>query len=53
MWQTEIFATREEMNAWLEERDGEIQYNEIFVNNAYGVEWKPLRMIKFDDECDD
>jgi hypothetical protein len=50
MWQTKTFKTKEEMQAWLEKREGRIQYQEIFVNNAYGVQWRPLRIVKFKDE---
>ncbi len=33
---------REKLNAWLEKRAERIQWREIFVNNAYAVEWRRL-----------
>lgn len=45
MWRTKTFKTKEEMKNWLDKRSGRIQYNEIFINNGYGVEWRPLRRI--------
>jgi len=44
-WQTKTFKTSEAMREWLAKREGRIQWNEIFVNNAYGVEWRDLRII--------
>ena len=45
MWRTKTFKTSEAMTRWLAKRDGHIQWQEIFVNNAYGVKWRPLRII--------
>jgi len=44
MWQVKTFKTRDAMLSWLE-RHPSIQWHEVFVNNAYGVEWRPLRRI--------
>jgi hypothetical protein len=33
------------MEAWIERNKHRIQYEEIFVNNAYAVEYRPLRRI--------
>ena len=41
-WQIKTFSTKEEMNKWLEQYQGQIRYVEIFVNNGYAVEWKSL-----------
>jgi hypothetical protein len=46
MWQTKTFKTREAMEKWLKKREGRIQYTQIFINNGYGVEWRPLKIIK-------
>jgi hypothetical protein len=45
MWKTRVFKTREQMRAFLTANDGRIQWHEIFVNNAYGVEYRPLRCV--------
>jgi len=54
MWQIKLFRfkttsdsvrAKDAMRQWLAARAGAIQYVEIFVNNAYGVEWRPLRRI--------
>ena len=45
MWQTKTFETREQMNRWIEENGHTIQWNEIFVNNAYGLEYRRLNWI--------
>jgi hypothetical protein len=45
MFQIKTFSTRKAMEAWLEKREGRIQYTEVFVNNAYAVEWRSLRWI--------
>ena len=36
-------AARERMREWLAKREGMIQYREIVVNNAIGVEWRWLK----------
>lgn len=54
MWQIKLFRfkttsdsvrAKDAMRQWLAARAESIQYVEIFVNNAYGVEWRPLRRI--------
>lgn len=45
MWQTKTFKTRAKMEAWLAKMEGRIQFEEIFVNNAYGVVWRKLRQL--------
>ena len=45
MWSTKTFKTRKAMNEWLEQHKGMIQYEEVFINNKYGIEWRPLRFI--------
>lgn len=45
MWTTKTFKTREKMLAWVEANDSQYQWNEIFVNNAYGVEFRKLRVV--------
>ena len=45
MWRTKTFRTREAMQNWLAMMEGRIQWSEIFVENAYGVEYRMLRRI--------
>ena len=45
MWKTKRFTTFTEMAAWIGKREQRIQYTQLFVNNAYAVEWRPLRRI--------
>lgn len=46
MWRTKTFRTREAMTAWLAKRGSRIQWEEIAINNAYGVLWRPVRLIR-------
>ena len=45
MWQTKTFKTRKGMNEWLKQKNGLIQYEEVFINNGFAVEWRPLRFL--------
>jgi hypothetical protein len=45
MWNTKAFKTKEAMQQWIERNDRKMQWVEIFVNNAYGVEYRKLRII--------
>lgn len=45
LWKIKTFKTIEAMNSWLEKNDHHIQFNEIYVNNAYAVEYRKLRRI--------
>jgi hypothetical protein len=45
MWQEKIFKTREAMQAWLYKNEHRIQWQEIFVCNAYGLTYRKLRVI--------
>ena len=36
---------REEMLAWIEKWQGKYEIREIFVNSAYAVEYRPLRVL--------
>lgn len=44
-WKIRTFRTIEAMHAWLEKNDRFIEFNEIYVNNAYAVEYRKLRRI--------
>lgn len=45
MWKIKLFTTREKMQAWLDKHSHRIQWYEIFVNNAYAIEYRKLRRI--------
>ena len=45
MWKTKIFSTKEKMDAFINKNQGKIQYQEIFVNNGYGIEYRKLRKV--------
>ena len=45
MWETKVFKTAEAMRRWLEKNKHRIQWEEIYVNNAYGVIYRKLRLI--------
>lgn len=44
-WQIKTFKTLETMNAWLKKHDRQIEWQEVFINNAYGVEYRRLRKV--------
>ena len=53
MWKTKtwkftaetIGEARAKMRVWLERRRGRIEWEEIFVDNAYAVQYRELRWI--------
>jgi len=45
MWNTKVFKTKESMQQWIAKNDHKTQWQEIFINNAYGVEFKLLRIV--------
>lgn len=45
MWQVKTFKTRESMTRFLDKNAHRIQWHEIFVNNAYGIQYRKLRRV--------
>jgi hypothetical protein len=45
MYTNKVFKTRELMNKWIESNSHKYQIQEIYLNNAYGLEIKKLRQI--------
>ena len=43
MWQIKVFKTRAEMFRFISLRN--IQWEEVFINNGYGVEYRPIKKI--------
>jgi len=44
MWGVKIkeFKTKEQFKKFLEKNKNKYQMQEVFINNAYGIEYKPL-----------
>ncbi len=45
MWTIKVFKTREKMNKFIQKNEGRIQWVEVFVNNGYAIEYRPLRWV--------
>ena len=45
MWNIKTFTSKESMTKWIESNIDKYQITEIFVNNGYGVEYRPLRKV--------
>jgi hypothetical protein len=45
MWITKIFKTKEAKDRWIQKNGHRYQIQEIFVNNAYGLDVRKLRII--------
>lgn len=45
MWIIKTFKTRQAMEKFIELHRGRIQWNEIFINNGYAIEYRKLRKI--------
>jgi len=45
MYITKVFKTKALMNRWIEVNSHKYQIQEIFLNNAYGLEVKKLKQI--------
>jgi hypothetical protein len=45
MYKIKTFKTIEARDAWLLKHDGLIQFDEVFINNGYGIEYRYLRRV--------
>lgn len=45
MWEIKSFKSKENMKKFIANNKGKIQYNEIFVNNGYAIEYRKLVKI--------
>jgi len=45
MWESRIFKTRKSLQTWIDRNSHKYQWNEIAINNGYGVEFKKLRHV--------
>jgi hypothetical protein len=42
MWQAKTFKTHEAMEAFIQKHKSKIQYQEVFINNGYAIEYRKL-----------
>jgi hypothetical protein len=42
MWILKTFKTKENMNKFIEKNNHKIQWVEVFINNAYAIEYRKL-----------
>lgn len=45
MWKIKTFRTRKAMDTFIAKYGHRIQWQEVFINNAYGIEYKRLRRV--------
>ena len=45
MWTIRTFKTKESMLKFIVKYAGRIQFNEIFINNMWGIEYRMLRRV--------
>lgn len=45
VWTDKTFKTKEAFDRWIARNESKMQWQEIYINNAYGVTYKPLRLI--------
>lgn len=45
MWNIKTFKTRESMNRFTAKHGYKLQWNEIFINNGYAIEYRKLRRV--------
>lgn len=45
MWQIKTFKTKEQMDKWIEINKNHVQYQEVFINNGYAVDYRILKKV--------
>lgn len=45
MWTIKTFKTKDAMRKFVEKNQDRIEYQEIFINNLYGIEYRKLRIV--------
>ena len=45
MWEVRTFKTKEQLHNFIKRNKNKIQYDIIFVNNGFGIEYKKLIKI--------
>lgn len=46
MWKIKEFKTRQQFENFWERNKNRYQMEEVFINNAYGIEYKPLLRMR-------
>jgi len=47
MWNFKFFKTAESRDNYIRKNKHKMQYEIIYCNNTYGIEYKPLKRIRF------
>lgn len=45
MWKIKTFKTREKLLDFISKNKNKIQWQELFINNGYAIEYRKLRKI--------
>jgi hypothetical protein len=45
MWTIKTFKTHSAMLSFIEKNKHKIQFNEVFINNSYAIEYRKLRRV--------
>ena len=45
MWQIKTFKTRKAMLRWVSRNESRIQWEQVYINNGYAVEYRKLKII--------
>jgi len=45
MWKTKLFRSQALMDKFIAKHGHEIQWETIYINNGFGIEYRPLRKI--------
>jgi hypothetical protein len=53
MWTIKQFKTSRAMQEWINANSGRVCWNEVFVNNGYAIEYRPLRQIELAEATED
>jgi len=46
MWKIKEFKSRDAFQKFWDEHKNKYQMKEVFINNRYGIEYKPLKKIE-------
>jgi hypothetical protein len=45
MWEIKIFKTKKQMEEFIDAHRDKIQWQDIYIDNGYAIEYKKLRII--------
>jgi len=48
MWRTKTFKTKKEMDRFIDVYGHRMEWQEIFINNGWGIEYRFLTIIRID-----